>query len=391
MIRHRYLIQTISILISKFNMFLTWIKNKTICKIWEMVSGIMQKHNLDIRRIKAGEWIINAQKATPDGGVSAYYDLETGYYPSSYPEVTGYIIPTLFDLYKETGVIKFRKAALKMAEWLIQIQFEDGGYPTHDFKTLYVFDTGQVISGLLRCYYETEDRRYIKAAIRAGYWILRYQKKTGAYMQTTSKNYSHTYHARVAWILLQLYAETGIKAFKHSAIKNLEWCINVIKDNMWPSPEKIDITHFIAYAIRGILESGILLRNRILTDKAIKITDKIINLVGSDGYLPGELDSEWKTRANYTNLTGNLQLSIIMLIIYRLTNRRKYLNSAIKLINYVIHKQDINNSNKGICGGISGSHPIEGRYMPYKYLSWSTKFYIDSLNLLLNKELRLTG
>ena len=108
-----------------------------------------------------------------------------------------------------------------MAEWLIKIQNNDGGYPTHDFKTPYIFDTAQVISGLLRSFHENGDSKYYYPAIRAGYWIVRHQKKDRSFMQTPFKNYSHTYHARVSWILLQLYQDTGIEVFRDSALKNL--------------------------------------------------------------------------------------------------------------------------------------------------------------------------
>src|SRR5260370_36161668 len=39
------------------------------------------------------DWIFHAQR--PDGGIAAYYSLLTGY-SESYPEATGYIIPTLY-------------------------------------------------------------------------------------------------------------------------------------------------------------------------------------------------------------------------------------------------------------------------------------------------------
>jgi len=52
------------------------------------------KDGLILHRQHAADWILNAQKATPNGGVSAWYNPSTGYCPTSYPEVTGYIIPT---------------------------------------------------------------------------------------------------------------------------------------------------------------------------------------------------------------------------------------------------------------------------------------------------------
>ncbi len=50
---------------------------------------------LPARRQAALDWILRAQRATPDNGVSAYYHTSDGYCPTSYPEVTGYIVETL--------------------------------------------------------------------------------------------------------------------------------------------------------------------------------------------------------------------------------------------------------------------------------------------------------
>ena len=43
-------------------------------------------------------WIIFAQKTTKDGGVSNGFSLISGWQPS-YPETSGYIIPTLLNYY----------------------------------------------------------------------------------------------------------------------------------------------------------------------------------------------------------------------------------------------------------------------------------------------------
>src|SRR5690242_5664727 len=45
-------------------------------------------------------WILRAQRN--DGGIPAYYSLLRGY-SESYPEVTGYIVPTLYDFSHAIG------------------------------------------------------------------------------------------------------------------------------------------------------------------------------------------------------------------------------------------------------------------------------------------------
>ena len=67
-------------------------------------------------------WILDAQR--PDGGIAAYYSLLTGY-SQSYPEVTGYIVPTLYD-FTRTAAHGEEHEAVTAAEratcWLLTLQ-----------------------------------------------------------------------------------------------------------------------------------------------------------------------------------------------------------------------------------------------------------------------------
>ena len=47
------------------------------------------------------QWLLKSFEVTGDGGSSAYYALGSGW-QSSYPETTGYLIPTLYDYYDRT-------------------------------------------------------------------------------------------------------------------------------------------------------------------------------------------------------------------------------------------------------------------------------------------------
>src|ERR1700675_3156548 len=72
------------------------------------------------------DWIFRAQR--PDGGVAAYYSLLTGY-SESYPEVTGYIIPTLYDFGRLTGDPAARHAIYLATDWLLSLQMPSGAFP----------------------------------------------------------------------------------------------------------------------------------------------------------------------------------------------------------------------------------------------------------------------
>jgi rhamnogalacturonyl hydrolase YesR len=117
------------------------------------------------------EWLCRAQDATPDDGVSGAYDLVADTWYPSYPETTGYIIPIFFDYAARTGDDAFRARAVKMANWLVSLQMECGAFPEPPWiepkGQPIVFDTGQIIHGLVRAYEETDDPRFLNAASRA--------------------------------------------------------------------------------------------------------------------------------------------------------------------------------------------------------------------------------
>src|SRR4030088_3279559 len=75
-------------------------------------------------------WLLDAQRA--DGGIAAYYSLLKGY-SESYPEVTGYIIPTLFD-YSHSEFAHSTKgetatvAADRAIHWLLSVQMPSGAF-----------------------------------------------------------------------------------------------------------------------------------------------------------------------------------------------------------------------------------------------------------------------
>ena len=71
--------------------------------------------------VKEGiDWLGRAQDNSllGDGGVARYYSLLSGW-SSSYPETTGYIIPTLVEYSKKTGNTAIFQRAKRMLDWLL--------------------------------------------------------------------------------------------------------------------------------------------------------------------------------------------------------------------------------------------------------------------------------
>ena len=364
----------------------------SVTRDWLLQGGQPQnKDGLMLHRQHAANWILNAQKATPNGGVAAWYKLSTGYCPTSYPEVTGYIIPTVFDLFHLTGEKKYRDVAIEMADWIISVQLPTAAVPAMDFSTPYVFDTGQCISGWVRAYKETGDARYLKAAEKAASWLAGMQSEDGSFPLTPFTRSTHTYHCRVSWMLLQLYESTRNSVYRDVAVKNLNWALGFQKPNGWCVPTNQETTHFIAYAGRGMLEASQITGNKAYLVFAQKLADALIQLQLPNGVLYGEYDQNWKPVVESSCLTGNLQIAIIWMRLYAITGDEKYRGAATKALCYVLATQDVTSPKPGINGSIAGSQPLTGSYCPNMYLSWATKFFIDAVNLLLDPTWVLSG
>jgi hypothetical protein len=347
----------------------------------------------------AMEWLYQAYTITKPG-VSGFYHLHYGW-GKAYPETTGYIIETFYDyidFIDKNGInqierAKYLAAPLDMANWLMSIQDTSGGFFGGQYNPeiqgeLNVFDTGQIIFGLLKTYRMTNEEKYLLSAIKAGNWLVENQENDGSWVKFTYEKGSRAYHARVSWALCELFSVTNNEKFLTCAKNNLNWVLSNVNENYWVNKTEffdanLSLTHTLAYTIRGLLESGILLNNDSYIHNAILIAEKLMQIyeIKKEKLIPGFFDRNWNKRGNFSCLTGCVQISIIWLKIYLYTNDIRFLNSAIKLNSSVKCIQDNTNKNPFYRGGIPGSFPIYGSYMAFSYPNWATKFFVDALLL----------
>src|SRR5262245_60610073 len=73
-------------------------------------------------------WLNRAQdnSISHDGGVARHFSLLEGW-SHSYPETTGYIIPTIIEYGRDTKQTEPILRARRMLDWLADIQFSNGG------------------------------------------------------------------------------------------------------------------------------------------------------------------------------------------------------------------------------------------------------------------------
>lgn len=335
------------------------------------------------------EWLCRAQQHSPDDGVSGGYDITADRWYPSYPETTGYLIPTFYDYGTYSGQEEYRLRAGKMAGWLLSIQCESGGFPGPDWieprGNQVVFDTGQIIHGLLRTYEETGEPRYLAACRQAADWVVYVQEVDGSW-QKHDMDRVHTYNSRTAWALLSLYQVDKNEAYLVTARKNLEWVIRQQSPDGWFQNAAFEtgddpLTHTIAYTIEGLLESSLLLADDNLFQAARLAADRLLDLFLKNGSLKGTYTRGWQSTAGWTCLTGDAQMALIWMTLFKETNNEEYFQAAVTANHFLKLVQSRSSKKDGVRGGVAGSYPIYGDYAQYLYINWAAKFFADSLLL----------
>lgn len=379
--------------IKEINMLKDWANVRVVLRDL----GILPLHvTSNEKHISAAmEWLCRAQDVTESGGVSAGYSMYSGW-RKPYPETTGYIIKTFLKYSQYSGNQEYLNRAVSMGDWEIDIQLSNGavkgGVGLNNYPI--VFNTGQVILGWTDLYVLTKEERFKNSAVKAANWLTKIQEDDGKWSKHVYLDIPHSYHTEVSWSLLEVYKITGNIDYFNAAEKQIQWTLSNAKENGWFgyasfSKDRLPITHTIGYTLQGLLESSVYFEKefkdqieRIVLKACENITLEFEKRQSSrHKYLPASFDSSWQSPDNYSCLTGNCQLAIVLVQVYKLFGDSKLLDTSMKILDQVKMKQSLNSSNDGIRGGISGSYPIWGKYQKYNYPNWAAKYFVDSLLL----------
>lgn len=338
-------------------------------------------------------WLIRAQdlSASADGGVARHFSLIDGW-STSYPETTGYIIPTILDLAYNLRREDLRDRAHRMLDWLVSIQLPEGAFQGGPIGVKpvvpAVFDTGQILIGLAAGVREYGEDRYLDALMRAANWLRRAQAPDGSWPQETAPfalTGPKAYETHVAWGLMEAARAAGDQRFLDAALANVRWAMSLQQENGWfgrcclTDPAQ-PLTHTIGYALRGIVEAYRTTRAPEFLDSAQRCANGILLALRDDGSLPGRIDSRWNGTVPWVCLTGNVQVAICWLILYQETANADYRDAGMRADRFVRRTVRIDGPD-GMRGGVKGSFPVDGAYGRYQYLNWACKFLIDA-NLL---------
>jgi hypothetical protein len=283
-------------------------------------------------------WLKYAQDITPDDGVSAYFEHYNRVWQMSYPETTGYIIPTLIAAGEE-------ERALRASRWLRRMQMADGSMSAGFWNSHApcAFDTAQVLLGWLNAEHVEHDPRTLESIDKA-MAFLEDEWRIEQWGEDTK-----TYNVRSVWPM-KLYGSTlteEILDYFEEKVRDNGWVENCEEERDYP------LTHFIAYVARGFLECG-------RVEVARKIATALADCFHRDGVLCARFDENWQPQLRQICVPGIAQAAIIW---HRLGMHEDY------------------NAVMGYLAKLNkpwASDPSNGMYLPLAEISWSAKFIADA-------------
>lgn len=339
----------------------------------------------------AAEWLRRAHDAGLDDGVS--YGAEIGKsFLKSYPETTGYIIPTFLNLADYFHDSSFLDRAVGMGDWEIAIQMPSGavmGGMVNSNPTPAVFNTGQVLLGWSALYKHTSEHRFLDAARRSAEWLVDMQDDDGSWQRGNSKfaNQNATvYNVKAAWGLCEA-GKAGVgEAAVQAAIRNAEFCLTRQKPNGWfadcclNDPEQ-PLLHTIAYTMQGLIGIGTLADRPDFIEAAETTARSLIKVMSTDGFISGKINDRFCGTVSWCCLTGTAQSSIVWSQLHELTGDEVFKKARERANRYLMARHPLKICDPAIHGGVYGSWPVWGEYGKLMVLNWATKFFLDAIML----------
>jgi hypothetical protein len=338
---------------------------------------------------EAVSWLKRAQDAGNDDGVSYGADFGAPFL-ESYPETTGYIIPTFLKLSDYFKDASYLERAIQMGLWESKIQMASGAVMAgrSNFEpTPAVFNTGMVLLGWAALYERTGHSVFLQSLQRATDWLLSLQESNGDWKKGNSQfanPETTTYNVKAAWGLAEAGRVARIPQAIQGAIRNAEFCLSRQIDNGWYRDCCLvdgtqPLLHTIAYTMQGLIGIGTLTAREDFLKAAARTADSLIRLMDTDGFIPGCIGPDFQGTVDWCCLTGTAQTAVVWGRLFQLTGDPRYRNAMRVANGYLMRHHDIDNADPRLRGGVAGSWPVWGAYGRLKVLSWATNFLIESL------------
>jgi hypothetical protein len=338
----------------------------------------------------AANWLARAQdrSASADGGVAHSYSLVDGW-RTSYPETTGYIVPTVLDVAAYLGVSGHAERARRMLDWLVAIQLPGGGFQggriDADPVVPVTFNTGQILIGLAAGAARVDDA-YAPAMHAAARFLRDSQDADGCWRRHPTpfaKPGEKAYETHVALGLF--HAETVAPGHGYAAagLRQVDWALTRQHANGWVadcclSDGRRPLTHTLGYFLRGVIGAYDASGRAAYLAAAQRTADALMAAQRADGALAGRFKATWRPAVRWVCLTGLAQIAECWFLLAARTGKSAYADAARSANAFVRRTMALDGADADCRGGVSGSFPIDGEYGAYQHLNWAAKFAIDA-------------
>ncbi len=273
----------------------------------------------------------------------------------SYPEVTGYYIPSLI----RWG---YRDLAISYAKWLCDIQKSDGSWFDTDNIAPYVFDSAQILKGLVSVQNIYPDKEQVKSCIIKGCkWILSNMSDEGRLVAPNesiwgdNSTMSELIHLYCLAPLIHASKIYNIPEFEVKANKIARYYIDNYREEIL---EFNLLSHFYAYVMEALVDLG-------EYELATEAMEKIADLQSETGAVGAYKNVNWVCT------TGLFQLAIVW---FRLGNEER----GTKAFNYACGLQNESGGWYGSCV-VDDKNMEKNTYFPNAEISWAVKYFLDAL------------
>lgn len=273
-----------------------------------------------------------------------------------YPEVTGYYIPTLI----RWG---YRELAVNYASWLLEIQKEDGSWYDTDDSAPYIFDTAQILKGLIAVRTIYHDLGKLDSAIIKGVdWVFSCMTASGQLVTPDKECWGE--NENVCSELIHLYClspliDAGKIYNRVDYIEKADKILAYYKENHRDKIVNFSLlSHFYAYVVEAMVDLGEI-------DLAKEAMSNISSFQKESGAVPAYNNVDWVCS------TGLFQLALIWFRLGEIDKGNAAFDYACKLQNET--------------GGWYGSYiseenaEEENTYFPTEEISWANKYFLDAL------------
>ena len=326
-----------------------------------------------------------------DDGWTTSYPETTGYIISTLLSLANAIAEGRLDVPHSSDELIAR--AERAGQFLLKIQLSNGAFPAGEIgnnsENPSPFNTAQIINGLQQLYELNGGPEYRDAAIRAANWLVELQDSDGAWREWFYHNIPATYATHLACWVAELGHLLNDEKLLNCALANANWVLDcqdphtgfIDKCGFTEEEQALRIAdlHTIAYNQAGLIRIGKALGDDRIIGAAKFAADGVLATLNRLDWLPGVLNHQWQSKANSACLTGCAQMALIWLDLYELSSEEKYLDGAEQAIELVKRGQLLESDNPALRGAIPGSDPLWGWYNDGIMPNWAAKFFIDAL------------